>query len=170
MAFEFRWNYREFACEISRSYYPAGCSSLSLSLFPSRLERKEEGRKDSLSLSPRLLFQGPIGGFRTGRSILEWEPENRWRIGRGLSLPISRRANQIEFLSLSFDAFFLLLACCRWLAARSFRPISGNRVMLARMAPSLSIPSPLSLYLSLSNHSILLEFRGFVSPFHDARC
>lgn len=60
--------------------------SLSLSLFPSRLERKEEGRKDSLSLSPRLLFQGPIGGFRTGRSILERELENRWRISRGLSL------------------------------------------------------------------------------------
>lgn len=144
--------------------------SLSLSLSkPSREERRRE-KGFPLSLSPRLLFQGPIGGFRTGRSILERELENRWRISRGLSLPISRRANQIEFLSLSFDAFFLLLACCRWLAARSFRPISGNRVMLARMAPSLSIPPPLSLYLFLSNHSILLEFRGFVSPFHDARC
>lgn len=144
--------------------------SLSLSLSkPSREERRRE-KGFPLSLSPRLLFQGPIGGFRTGRSILERELENRWRISRGLSLPISRRANQIEFLSLSFDVFFLLLVCCRWLAARSFRPISGNRVMLARMAPSLSIPPPLSLYLSLSNHSILLEFRGFVSPFHDARC
>lgn len=60
--------------------------SLSLSLSkPSREERRRE-KGFPLSLSPRLLFQGPIGGFRTGRSILERELENRWRISRGLSL------------------------------------------------------------------------------------
>lgn len=49
-----------------------------------------------------------------------------------MALPISRRANQIEFLSSSTTTTTTV-------GGRSFREISGNWVMFAKMASSLSI-------------------------------